>query len=248
MTLLSLSEFGPGRIRVAVGTGDAGLVGKLGKQINRPALNAKAFVLALRGAMAGRDMKEAHDEFSFDNFRVNPLAPAPPIDLMGIRTRMVTTAAQVADGLSISIGASLEYLRDTVALAEKELAAAGRDRSSFRITALTIGVITDDLDAGRAPIPALIAMAPQDSAAYLARGAIDAEALLEAERSGGPFAVMKQWTPDAIDRTALVCRPDALADKLAEFADTGIDELGVILLNDADQQPALIRMLAAARP
>ena len=64
----------------------------------------------------------------------------PPIDVMAIRPKMVQTAARVGDGLSISVGASQQYLTDVVKDVERDLAEAGRDRSAFRITALAIAV------------------------------------------------------------------------------------------------------------
>jgi alkanesulfonate monooxygenase SsuD/methylene tetrahydromethanopterin reductase-like flavin-dependent oxidoreductase (luciferase family) len=248
MELGSLSELAPGRVRAAIGTGDAGLIGKLGKTLNKPVDNVARFVRSLKETLVGRDMKESHPEFTFDGFRMAPLGPAPAIDVMAIRPRMVAMAAQVADGLSISVGASKQYLRETVALVESELAAAGRSRNDFRITALAMATVGDDKDSARGPLPAMLAMFPQDTAAYLARGVVDAEALVAAERDGGPFAVMKMWTPEAVDQIALVATPDTIAAELAAYAATGIDELALTLLNPPEEQPQVVKHIAAARP
>ena len=248
MELGSMSELGPGRVRVQVGTGDSTLVAKLGRAVPKPVGATRAFVQSLRETMAGRDMKVAYPEFAFDGFRMMPLGPVPPIDVMAIRPRMLTLAAQVGDGLSLSAGASLEYMRDTVELIERELAVAGRERSSFRITAIVITAIGDDLDTIRAPLAPMLSTFPQETAGYLARGLIDGEALVAAEREGGPFAVMKMWTPEMIDQIALVTKPDDLGDRLARYAATGVDEIALMMLNMPDQQPELIKLLAEARP
>ena len=248
MELMSMSELAPGRIRVQVGLGDGGLVAKLGRQIVKPIASTTAFVNSLRETMQGRDMKVSYPEFTFEGFRLAPLGPVPAIDVMAIRPKMVQVAARVGDGLSISIGASAQYLTDVVQDVERELAAAGRDRSTFRITALAMTAIGPDLDVLRAPIGPMLSTFPQDSAAFLARGVVDGEELVRVEREEGPFGVMKMWTPERVDQIAFVATPDMLADKLAAYAATGIDELAVMMINPPDQQPDIIKALAAARP
>jgi hypothetical protein len=100
----------------------------------------------------------------------------------------------------------------------------------------------------RAPIGPMLSTFPQDSAAFLARGVVDGEELVRVEREEGPFGVMKMWTADKVDQIAFIATPDMLADKMAEYADTGIDELAVMMINPPDQQAAIIKDLAAARP
>ena len=246
MELLSLSEIAPGRVRVAIGTGDPGLVAKLGKKITKPLGATAAFANALRSTMRGGDMKIAHPEFSFDGFRVTPLGPPPPIDLMAIRPKMTKLAAEIGDGLSISLGASRVYIRDIVALVDKELAASGRDRAAFRITAIALGVISRDLEAALGPLKAMLAMFPQGTAEYLARGVMPPGSLVEAEKRG-PMAVMKMWTAESIAKIALVSTPDKVGEALKAYADTGIDELSLVLVGDPAEHPAIIHELARQR-
>ena len=246
MELMSMSELAPGRIRCQVGLGDDSLVAKLGRKISRPVWATTAFVNSLRQTMQGRDMKVSYPEFTFDGFRLSPLGPVPAIDVMAIRPKMVQLSAQIGDGLSISVGASLRYIRDVVKDIERELSAGGRNRNKFRITALAMAVIGDDLDMVRAPIGPMLSSFPQVTAAFLARGVVDGEELLRVQREKGPLGLMKIWTPDKVDQIAFVATPAMLADRLAEYAETGIDELALMLINPLDQQPGLVKQLAAA--
>lgn len=247
MELMSMSELAPGRIRAQVGLGDDGLVAKLGRTITKPIASTTAFVNSLRETMQGRDMKVSYPEFTFEGFRLAPLGPVPAIDVMAIRPKMVQVAARVGDGLSISVGASLQYIRDVVKDVERDLAEAGRDRSTFRITALAMAAIGTDLDQMRGPIGPMLSTFPQASAAFLARGVVDTAELVRIEREDGPFGVMKYWTADRVDQIAFVATPDMLADKLAAYADTGVDELSLMMINPPDQQPAIVKQLAGAR-
>jgi alkanesulfonate monooxygenase SsuD/methylene tetrahydromethanopterin reductase-like flavin-dependent oxidoreductase (luciferase family) len=249
MEVASLAECFPGRVRVAVGTGDPGLVGKLGATLERPARACESFVRALRAALSGAELNVAYDDYAFRGFKLAaPPTPAPAVDLMAIRPRMLATAARAADGVSLSVGASRTYLAETVRDVERALAAAGRDRASFRITALALGVIAKDLDAARRSVLPLMAMAEPSMAEHLARGALAPGALVSAARERGPMGALRLFTPDVIDQIALVATPDGLGDALASYAATGIDELAVALFAAPDEQPALVRALGAARP
>jgi alkanesulfonate monooxygenase SsuD/methylene tetrahydromethanopterin reductase-like flavin-dependent oxidoreductase (luciferase family) len=248
MELLSLAELGPGRVRAQVGTGFPDFIAKIGKEIERPARSTKEFVLALREALSGQEVNAEHRGYAFRGFRVIPFAPPPPVDVMAVRPLMVRTAARVGDGLSISAAASHTYLVDTVRDVESELAAQGRDRSSFRITAVALGVIAKDLDTARKQVAPLFSLIEPRMLEHLARGVFEPGALVGAAESGGAAATIPLLTPEVIDGIALVATPDGLGDALERYAATGIDELAVSIFAPAEEQPAIVEQLARARP
>jgi alkanesulfonate monooxygenase SsuD/methylene tetrahydromethanopterin reductase-like flavin-dependent oxidoreductase (luciferase family) len=248
MELSSLAELGPGRVRVQIGTGDPSLVAKLGKKIERPARSTEEFVLALRDALAGNEMDAEYPGYSFRGFKVTPLAPPPPVDVMAVRPLMVRTAARVADGLSLSVAGSLQYIADTVRDAEEELAAQGRDRSSFRITAVVLGVIAEDLNAARLSAAPLFTIFDPPMLEYLGRGVIEPGALVKAVESGGTPAGMQIFTPEVVDGIALVSTPEKLPEALERYAATGIDELALSIFAAPEQQAAIVEQIASARP
>jgi 5,10-methylenetetrahydromethanopterin reductase len=246
MELSSLAEIANGRFRIQVGTGDPGLIGKLGRTLEKPAASTAAFVMTLRELLAGRELTQSQLGYDFKQFKIQPMAPCPAIDVMAMRPGMIKTACRVADGISLSVGASKQYLRDVVALVESELAANGRSRADFRITAFCIASVNEDLDAARGPLKPMLSMFPPDGVAVLATGVLGPD-FVEAVETGGPFAAMKLITPEVIDQIALVSTPDGLGDALAGYADTGVDELALMFLNPAEEMPTLVKQLAAAR-
>jgi alkanesulfonate monooxygenase SsuD/methylene tetrahydromethanopterin reductase-like flavin-dependent oxidoreductase (luciferase family) len=248
MELSSLAELGPGRVRVQVGTGDPSLVAKLGKEVARPARSTAELVQALRAALAGDEMNAEYPGFAFRGFKVNPLAPPPAVDVMAVRPLMVRTAARVGDGLSISMAASHAYLADTVRDVERELAAQGRDRASFRISAVVLGVITEDLGAACSSAAPLFTIFDPAMLEYLARGVIEPGALVAAAESGGTPAAMQILTPEVVEGIALVATPAQLGGALERYAATGIDELAVSIFAAPEEQPAIVEQLAGARP
>lgn len=246
MELSSLAEMANGRFRIQVGTGDPGLIGKLGRSIDKPAASTATFVTMLRELLAGRELNQTQLGYEFKQFKIQPMAPCPPIDVMAMRPGMIKMACKVADGISLSAGASQEYLRDAVALIESELAANGRSREDFRITAVCIAAVNDDLDAARAPLKPMMSTLPPDGIAVLATGVLGPD-FLTAAQTGGAFAAMRFFTPEVIDQLALISSPHRLDEALAGYAATGIDELAVMFLNPAEELPAIVKHLASAR-
>ena len=248
MELSSLAELGPGRVRVQVGTGDPSLIAKLGKELAHPARSTEQLVDTLRGALAGDEMNVEHSGYAFRGFKVNPLAPPPAVDVMAVRPLMVRTAARVGDGLSISMAASQAYLSDTVRDVERELAARGRDRASFRISAVTLGVISEDLAIACRSAAPLFTIFDPAMLEYLARDVIQPGALVAAVESEGTAGAMRILTPEVVEGIALVATPAQLAAALERYAATGIDELAVSIFAAPEEQPAIVEQLAAARP
>jgi 5,10-methylenetetrahydromethanopterin reductase len=247
MELASLAELAPGRVRVQVGTGDPSLVAKLGKPVRAPARSTAIFVRALRDALAGSDMNVEFPDYAFRGLKLSPLGPPPPIDVMAVRPKMIETAARVADGVSLSVGSSHAYLRQTVARVEQVLAEEKKPRAGFRITALSLGVIAKDLDAARAMVVPLLAMGEPSMVEHLTRGVLPEGEITAAAARGGPFAVAKLMTPEVIDQIALVSTPDGLGEALARYAATGIDELAVGIFAAPDELPAIVAELGRAR-
>ncbi|WP_039797590.1 LLM class flavin-dependent oxidoreductase [Nocardia araoensis] len=248
MELASLAEIAPGRVRAAVGTGVPEMIAKLGKRPRRPVQETIALHQALRTALAGGDLNADYGDFGFTQFKMNPLAGPPPLDIMAIRPRMVEAAARHADGVCLSAGSSRKYLAQTVQRVETTLAESGRDRASFRITSLVAAFITDDMSKARSQVAALLSTFDPATTEYLAAGAIPDGALVRAVGEGGPFAAMPVFTPDVIDAVAMVCPPDGIGEALGRYAETGIDELAVALFAPTEQIPELVRAMAASRP
>lgn len=242
----SLCELAPGRVRIQVGTGDPALTAKLGVSYPRPLSVVESFVHSLRDVFSGLELNAARPSGEFHGFRYQPLAPAPAIDVMAVRPRMLKLAAQLADGVSLSAGASRTYLRNSVKQIESDLAEAGRSRKDFRITAMAFGFIMPGVEAGLAQFGPMLATFPAETTAVLAAGLFDTEAFVEAAGAGRTMDAAKMLTPDVLRQITFAAEPDQIADVLAEYADTGIDELGILLLGPAEMHPATIHALAAA--
>ena len=247
MELSSLAEIGPGRVRVQVGTGDPSLISKLGREIERPARSTEELVIALRNALAGQELNAEYPGYAFRGFMIAPIASPPQIDVMAVRPRMVSTAARVGDGLSISMGASPAYLAETVCDVERELSAQGRDRAGFRIAATALAVIADDPEAACGQVAPLFSLFEPSMLEYLARGVLEPGALVAAAQAGGAPAVIECLTPEVMRELALVATPQSLGKALERYAVTGIDELALSIAAAPKEQAGVVEQLARAR-
>jgi alkanesulfonate monooxygenase SsuD/methylene tetrahydromethanopterin reductase-like flavin-dependent oxidoreductase (luciferase family) len=248
MELASLSELGPGRVRVAVGTGVPEMVAKLGKPIERPVAETIDLVQDLRGAVSGVDLNLERPRYKFAQYKLAPLGPKIPIDVMAIKPRMVEAAATYGDGISISVGASLTYIGDVVQRCEKFLDEHNRKREDFRITAVVAAAVSDNTEAGRMQVGGIFAAFDPNTIEYLAQGTLPEGSLTGAVARGGPFEGIKLFTEEVVRELAIVCPPSELAPMLQRYADLGVDEVAVLPLAPPAQIPDVVRHVAAARP
>src|SRR5438067_2012157 len=90
MELANLATIGvPGRLRVAVGTGDPALGAAIGYEMKRPITMVNALVSSLRAALTGQQLDGDHPGFSFRGFQLSarpPIVP-PRIDIMAVRPK-----------------------------------------------------------------------------------------------------------------------------------------------------------------
>lgn len=243
MELASLAELGPGRIRVQVGLGDPFLVGRIGGRQAGGLRQVEEFVSALRGLLSGKRLDGTYCGHGFEGYRLAAVVPPPAIDVMAVRPRMLALAARVGDGVSLSAGASRNYLARAVRDIEQALAERGRDRTDYRITAMALGGIAATSEGAAAPVISTLTHFSAEALSVLAPDLLGPEAT-----AATPGAVGRSLTMEIVAEMAVVATPESLPAVLADYAATGIDELSVNLLNPSEQIPDLLPLLAAARP
>ena len=132
----ALQAISAGRFRPSYGRGDGGLA-----ILGRPPLNVAQFFDYVRQVKAylEHDVVQAD---GFDNslerlFTTDPSigAARTPIDISATGPRMIAQAAQFADGVTFAVGADITRLRQCVTWANEACDAAGRDRTSFTLSA-----------------------------------------------------------------------------------------------------------------
>lgn len=252
MELASLVELGGTRVRAQLGTGDAVLAAKIGARSRRPLGEVAALVHAIRALQRGEEVSVAVPEFTLDRFRLRRFGqlPAMPIDIMAIRPAMLELACRIGDGVALSAGASRAYLAASMGAVRAHLATSSRARSDFRVTAMVLFALAEDLTEARERIAKLLAFAPPGQVAELVTGIDDlpdpAEVRATLERDG-PVAAGALYRAEVVDALAIAATPATLPSALEAYADLGIDEIALTLTGDLDAMLVATEALAGAR-
>jgi 5,10-methylenetetrahydromethanopterin reductase len=247
MELATLNTLAPGRVRLHVGTGSPQRAAMLGVSTPRTLKDVENFIDTLRGLLRGESVTVHSDVFSLEDMRISTVdtsLPPVPIDIMAIRPKMTALAGRIADGLSLSVLCSHDYLRSQVKLIEQTLEQEGRDRSTFRVSASVLASIEPDLDLARTTMANDLASFPLGLPEMVAGLDVpDVNAIAEAKSRGGAAEVANLFSTETIEALGLVATPDTLASALDRFRADGIDELIVMPRTSPELHPALINLL-----
>ena len=251
MELAGLNAIAPGRIRTHIGMGSPQRARQLGVTKPRTVRGVQTFIETLRALLRGETTTAHSEAFSLDAMRITTIdttLPPIPIDVMAIRPRMTMLAARLGDGLSLSVGASHEYIRSQIALVQRVLDENGRDREAFRVSASVICSIDTDIAAARAGLAQSAVSFPLSTMPELHTGLElpSPQALAEAKALGGVERAAALFRPETVDGLGLVATPETLNVALDRYREDGLDEIIVLLAGPPNKHPALIRALAAA--
>lgn len=247
MELATLSTLAPGRVRLHVGTGSPQRAAQLGVRGARTLHGVEVFTDTLRRLLRGESVSASTEAFTLDEMRITTVdtsLPPIPIDIMAIRPKMTALAARIADGLSLSVFSSHDYLRSQVDLVERTLEQEGRDRRAFRVSACVLASIEPDLASARAAMAATLAAFPLGAPEMLSGLDVpDSNTIAAARAEGGTAQVAKLFSEETIDGLALVATPQTLASAIDRYRSIGIDELIVLPSAPPESHPGLIDLL-----
>ena len=176
--------------------------------------------------------------------------PKPPIDVAATGPRTVDVAVKTADGVSFSVGADVERLRQSVELVKELCSSVGRDFDSLRLGCYLQVAVTNGDRSAREAIRGLVVTHARFSGfeAKPPPGVDEAEhsryehavETMEAvyrstrggvtRRAGGAPGEIEFYPHEAgadelIDQFAIAGPPDYCAERLQEIVDAGISRI-----------------------
>jgi 5,10-methylenetetrahydromethanopterin reductase len=247
--MASVQTMSNGRARFCLGRGDGAV--KVLQQKPMPVARFEDYLRRLQGYLR-REQVDIDGVPSAmtrqDDIDPSLARPKPAVDVAATGPRTLEVAARWADGVSFSVGADVERLRNSIRLTEEACRAAGRDFDGLDLGCYVQVALTDDVDrSAREAIRGLVvtharfsgfeAKATADVAAEqhgTYRHAVETMEAVYRSPTGGvartaggapgeiDFYPLEAGADELIDQFAIAGPAEYCAERLREIADLGI--------------------------
>jgi alkanesulfonate monooxygenase SsuD/methylene tetrahydromethanopterin reductase-like flavin-dependent oxidoreductase (luciferase family) len=245
MEISTLTRMFPGRVRPGIGLGVPAWVRQMGLMPRSRIGAMRECVSSVRRLLAGEELTERGEYFSFDRVRLAYPPPGPvPVSMGVIGPKMLHLSGEVADGTIGSVLAGTQYLRwarEQIAAGQE---AAGRSGSPHPFAAFTMFSIDPDGERARAAVRPTMAF-------YLAADPVNAmtEVYGIAEQVGelaksGPDAVEAGIEDAWVDDLVVAGDPDACTERIQAMLDAGADTV-VLFPSPAEHAHEMLELAAA---
>jgi 5,10-methylenetetrahydromethanopterin reductase len=242
MAAATLDEFFPGRVTLCLGSGGPVDLDAVGISTAKPLKPMREALEITRALLAGERVRFSGETFRIDNRALATDARSVPIYLAASQPRMLELAGALADGVLISGGASVEFVRWCM-----EHVRRGAGGRTVRATGLVYGAVTSD-PAVTTRLRRLLAMLLRNrhhrTNMELAGTHIDQERL-RAEIEQGDWARAEAQITDAVlhSHTAVGSAAQVRA-RVAAYHDAGLNEVVFAATRDGAQIKDLLAAVA----
>lgn len=236
MQTASLSEIGPGRVSLVLGTGNKLAFRESGMDQERPLSAIREYIQVLRALWSADAVTLEGQIYNMKGatFHV-PMSSPPPLHVAATGKKMLALAGQVADGVVISAGMPTAALRPTLDAVAGAASAAGRSAGA------AIGLVVTSLDESRE----VAIEKSRQMLAYLLRNPVVAEKVNASGLSLDSAALMdaatnrdwpKAWSlisDEIVEACSIAGTPKELPDYLDRYVDSGLDKVVLLPLDGA---------------
>ena len=241
MQMATLAEAAPGRVALALGSGNPLFLAESGEAIEKPVTVAREFIAALRALWSGEPVEQEATRFRLRGARMmfKP-SVAIPLYLAPMKPQMLALAGKIADGVVLSAGLSPGFVGESLKHTAAGAQAAGRDYGALHVA----GYIS--FAASKEPARAIEEV--RKKLAFLLRNrfiddniahsglAIDQPAIIEAMARRDYERAAKLVPDEAVDAFGVAGTVQQCCDKLLKYLDAGLEELVLLLAGTIEDQ------------
>jgi 5,10-methylenetetrahydromethanopterin reductase len=244
MEVSTLARLYPERVNTGVGLGVPDWMRQMGLSTRSPLTSMRECITALRALLAGEQVTRDGDFFSFDGVKLaHPPKGGLPIYMGAVGPKMLQLSGEIADGIVLSVLASIEYVKWARVQIAKGAERTGRH--GHRPVA-SFALFSVDHDARRAKEAVRGPMS-----FYLAGGGRNAltdsygnsDQLADMVQRGGPDTVAEEMPNRWLDDLVIAGQPDECAVRIRAYLDAGVDS--VVLFAMPEERSAEVIELAA---
>jgi alkanesulfonate monooxygenase SsuD/methylene tetrahydromethanopterin reductase-like flavin-dependent oxidoreductase (luciferase family) len=136
MEIAALARMFPGRFRPGLGHGEARWMAQVGAGVASPMTLLGEYTTAVRSLLAGETVTAQGRYVRLDAVALDRAPEGPPPVLVGGRgPKTLRLAGELADGVILDSGLTLDRVRESVASAQEGRTAAGRSAEPFHVVA-----------------------------------------------------------------------------------------------------------------
>jgi len=242
MAAATLDEIYPGRVTLCFGVGAPVDLESAGLDASRPLKPMREAVEIARALLAGETVNREGQAFTVRNRALSSGVRNVPIVLAASGPQMLELAGAIADGVLISAGTSVPFVR--WCLEQVHRGAAGR---KVRTCGLVYSAVDTEREAAHARLRRMLAIllrgAHHRMNLELAGTVLDQAALREAAARGDWAAAEALITPDVLARHAVCGTPAEVRERIAAYHAAGLDEVVLSGPRDGAQSTALLAAL-----
>lgn len=241
MQMATLAEAAPGRVALALGSGNPLFLAESGEAIEKPVTVAREFIAALRALWSGEPVEQEATRFRLRGARMMFKPPvAIPLYLAPMKPQMLALAGKIADGVVLSAGLSPGFAGESLKHTAAGAHAAGRDYGALHVA----GYIS--FAASKEPARAIEEV--RKKLAFLLRNrfiddniahsglAIDQPAIIEAMGRRDYESAARLVPDEAVDAFGVAGTVQQCCDKLLKYRDAGLKELVLLLAGTIEDQ------------
>jgi 5,10-methylenetetrahydromethanopterin reductase len=240
MAAATLDEFFPGRVTLCLGVGAPADLESIGIGVERPLRIMREALELARALLAGETVHVNGEFFHAHGRRLATGIRSVPLVLAASGPRMLELAGTAADGVLISAGASVEFVKRS--LEHVHHGAKGR---SVRTHAVVYAAVDDDETLAHDRLRRVLAILLRGShhAPNLEQGgsALNQSALNEAVMAENWANAEALITDDIVRRHAASGRPEQVRRRFAAYQATGLDEIIMSGAHDGTQLTDIMR-------
>jgi 5,10-methylenetetrahydromethanopterin reductase len=240
MAAATLDEFFPGRVSLCLGSGGPVDLDAVGLSTAKPLKPMREALEITRALLAGERVRFSGETFRVDNRALATGERSVPIYLAASRPRMLELAGALADGVLISGGASVEFVRWCM-----EHVRRGAGGRTVRATGLVYGAVASD-PAVKTRLRRLLAMLLRNrhhrTNMELAGTELDQDRLRADIEQGDWARAEAQITDAVLHRHTATGSAEEVRARVAAYHEAGLHEVVFAATRDGAQ----IRDLLAA--
>jgi 5,10-methylenetetrahydromethanopterin reductase len=241
MQMATLAEAAPGRVALALGTGNPLFLAESGESVDKPVAVAREFITALRALWSGQPVEQEATRFRLRGARMMFTPPAPiPLYLAAMKPQMLALAGKIADGVVLSAGLSPDFVRESLKHTLAGAHAARRDSSALHLAGYISFATSPDarraVEEVRKKLAFLLRNRYIDDNIAHSGIAIDQPAIIEAMGRRDYEKAARLVPDEAVETFAVAGTVQECCDKLLRYRDAGLTELVLLLAGDMEDQ------------